>query len=271
MTDQLTRARFAKRRSHRSKYTNERARAAGSREELKRKHATYARHRDPRLRAELIESHVGLAKRLALPFAGRGEDLDDLVQVARMALMKALERYDPDRGTSFATFATPTIRGELKRHFRDKGWALRVPRRLQELYLSGREAAGDLHQELGRSPTTEEVARRVGEPVEEVGRALQAGRNYWTLSLDAPSDRDRSDSARQVGIEDGGIRQVEARVQVERLLEKLSEKERRVIRLRFFEELTQAEIAAREGASQEAISKTLARVMYRLRRDAAGR
>lgn len=268
-TYQLTHLGSGKSPSHRSGYPYEPPQRSPSSGELKRKHAAYARYRDPRLRAELIESHAGLATRLALPFAGRGEDLDDLVQVARMALMKALDRYDPDRGTSFATFATPTIRGELKRHFRDKGWALRVPRRLQELYLSGREAAGALRHELGRSPTTEEVARSVGEPAEEMARALEAGRNYWTLSLDAPSDHDGSGPAHQVGTEDGGMRQVEARVQLDRLLERLSDQERRVVRLRFFEELTQADIAAREGVSQMAISKTLTRVMYRLRREAA--
>lgn len=240
-----------------------------AREELNSKHAAYARHRDPRLRAELIETHAPLATRLALPFAGRGEELDDLVQVARWALLKALERYDPDRGLSFATFATPTINGELKRHFRDKGWAVRVPRRLQELYLAGREAASVLRQELGRSPTTEEVAIRVGEPVEEVTRAFQAGLNYWALSLDAPPDHNGSGGHLQVGAEEGAMRRIEDRMEVDRLLETLSDQERRVVHLRFFEELTQAEIAAREGVSQVAISKTLARVMHRLRREAA--
>jgi len=239
-----------------------------STQQLSAKHAAYFRHRDPRLGAELIERHAGLATSLALPFAGRGEDLDDLVQVARIGLVKALERYDPERGTTFATFATPTIRGELKRHFRDKAWAVRVPRRLQELYLTSRETSNLLRQELGRPPTMAEVASSLGEPPDEVAAALQAGQSYWALSLDAPLQQDRPEVAVQLDTDDGGMGQVEARIQVTRLLERLTEQERRVVGLRFFEDLTQAEIAARVGVSQMAVSKTLARALRRLR-DAA--
>ncbi len=240
----------------------------GWRPDVAAKHRAYARHRDPGLRRELAEAHIGLACRLAARFAGRGEELDDLIQVARVGLLKALDRFEPRLGNSFATFATPTIVGELKRHFRDRAWPMRVPRSLQELYLAARNAAEALHQDLGRSPTMDEVAASVGASSEDVVEALEAGHNYWTLSLDAPP-RDDEHRPLPVGKDDDGMRRVEDRMELDRLVENLSTRDRRILHLRFVEELSQAEIASREGLSQAAVSKIIARAVHSLRSSAA--
>src|SRR5919109_1408598 len=132
------------------------------RDELKRKFARYAETRDPSLRDELVAAHLGLAEYLARRFANRGEPLDDLVQVASMGLVKAVDRFEPERGLEFSTYATHTVVGELKRHFRDKGWAVRVPRRMQELHLRLSTLVSTLNQDLGRSPTVGEIAQAAG-------------------------------------------------------------------------------------------------------------
>src|SRR5438128_11445445 len=157
---------------------------------LMRTFETFAETRDPTLRDELIEAHLGLAEYLARRFANRGEPLDDLVQVASVGLLKAVDRFDPERGLEFSTYATPTIVGELKRHFRDKGWAVRVPRRIQELHLRLGKVVSTLSQDLGRSPTIAEVAERAGASEEEVLEAMEAGRAYRFASLDAPGGGD---------------------------------------------------------------------------------
>src|SRR3954471_24513046 len=165
-------------------------------EELSRAFQAFADTRDPGVRDQLIEAHLGLAEYLARRFANRGEPLDDLVQVASLGLVKAVERFDPGRGLEFTTFATPTIVGELKRHFRDKGWAVRVPRRVQELHLRMGTVVNTLSQELGRSPTIPEIARRAEVSVDEVLEAMEAGRAYRFSSIDAPAgdDDDRAPS-----------------------------------------------------------------------------
>src|SRR6185369_10809384 len=157
---------------------------------LMRTFETFAETRDPTLRDGLIEAHLGLAEYLARRFANRGEPLDDLVQVASLGLVKAVERFDPTRGLEFSTFATPTIVGELKRHFRDKGWAVRVPRRVQELHLRLSQVIAGLGQDLGRSPTIAEIAREATASEEEVLEAMEAGHAYRTTSLDAPARGD---------------------------------------------------------------------------------
>src|SRR5438132_12730303 len=167
------------------------------REELRRKFDEYHRTADPRLRDELVTAHLGLAEYLARRFANRGEPLDDLVQVASVGLLKAVDRFDPERGLEFSTYATPTIVGELKRHFRDKGWAVRVPRRIQELHLRLAPAVAALGQQLGRSPTIAEIARHAGASEEEVLEAIEAGNAYRTTSLDAPVRGD--DSGQSLG------------------------------------------------------------------------
>src|ERR1700722_3974953 len=158
---------------------------ARPREELREMFSELSRSGDPRLRAELVEAHIGLAHHLARKFVYRGEPYDDLVQVGSLALIKAVDRFDPDRGVEFTTFASKTILGELKRHFRDKGWAIRAPRRLQELYLQLNHSVASLSQELGRSPTIAELAADTGAPEEHVLEALEAGRSYRSTSLDS--------------------------------------------------------------------------------------
>src|SRR5688500_14295917 len=154
---------------------------------LEEKHREFSVSRDPRLRDELVEAHLGLARQVARRFANRGEALDDLTQVATMALLKALDRYDPDRGVKFSTYATSSMTGELKRHFRDHAWAIRVPRSIQELHLATNEAVETLRQRLGRSPNIPEIAEYLGHPEDEVLLAIEAGRAYRIHSLDAPA------------------------------------------------------------------------------------
>src|SRR5437660_1656423 len=181
------------------------------REELRRKFDEYHRTADPRLRDELVTAHLGLAEYLARRFANRGEPLDDLVQVASVGLLKAVDRFDPERGLEFSTYATPTIVGELKRHFRDKGWAVRVPRRVQELHLRLGGVLNTLSQDLGRSPTIAEIAERAEVSEEDVLEALEAGHAYRFTSLDAPAAGDEENQAlsEQLGTEDERMEEIE--------------------------------------------------------------
>src|SRR5882724_5629913 len=158
---------------------------ATDRQELRDRLEEYARTGDKVLRDEIVGSQVGLAEYLARRFKNRGEPIEDLIQVALLGLLKAVERFDPSRGLEFSTFATPTIVGELKRHFRDKGWAVRVPRRVQELHLRLGKVVSSLSQDQGRSPTIGEIAERAGASEEEVLEAMEAGRAYRFASLDA--------------------------------------------------------------------------------------
>jgi RNA polymerase sigma-B factor len=241
------------------------------RAELRQKFADYAATRDAVLRDELIAAHLGLAEYLARRFANRGEPLDDLIQVASVGLLKAVDRFDPDRGLEFSTYATPTIVGELKRHFRDKGWAVRVPRRVQELHLRLAKVVNTLGQELGRSPTITEIARYAEVSEEEVLEAIEAGHAYRFASLDAPTgggDEDASTLASQLGEEDPSMEDIEHRVALSPLLAKLPPRERTILHLRFFEGMTQSEIASRLGISQMHVSRLLARSLAQLREQA---
>jgi RNA polymerase sigma-B factor len=231
---------------------------------LEEKHREFSVHRDPRLRAELVEAHVGLARQVARRFANRGEALDDLIQVAMMALLKALDRFDPDRGVKFSTYATSSMTGELKRHFRDHAWAIRVPRSLQELHLETNEALETLRQQLGRSPTIAEIAAYVGEPEEEVLLAIEAGRAYRVHSLDAPTPgEDRG--GMEIGEEDPDFEGADGRHDLSPLLAQLPKRERTILHLRFTEGLTQSEIADRVGLSQMHVSRLLSRSLAELR------
>lgn len=228
----------------------------------------YRRTRDRTLRNELIEEHRGLAQQLARQFQGRGENLDDLQQVAVLGLLKAVERFEPERGLAFTTFATPTIVGELKRHFRDTTWSVRVPRRLQEHVLAVSNVIGPLSQELGRPPRVEEVAVATGLSEESVLEAMEANRAYTASSIDAPTSEREEEApvlAARLGADDPGHLDVEHRVLVEALLEELPERERRIVRLRFWDGWTQSEIAASVGISQMHVSRLLARTLERLR------
>jgi RNA polymerase sigma-B factor len=234
------------------------------RQELREQFATYAVTREPALRDELVSAYLGLAEYLARRFANRGEPLDDLVQVASLGLLKALDRFDPDRGVEFSTYATHTIVGELKRHFRDKGWSIRAPRRMQELYLRLGKVVASMGQELGRSPTIAELAMEVKVSEEEVLEALEAGQAYRTASLDVATEEGES-LATRLGGEDPSLEDAERRATLSPLLAQLLPRERLILQLRFFDGLTQSEIANRLQISQMHVSRLLARSLAQLR------
>jgi RNA polymerase sigma-B factor len=242
---------------------------ADERNDLRRQFREYARTHDPGLRETLVTAHMGLAEYLARRFTNRGEPLDDLIQVASLGLLKAVDRFDPDRGLEFSTYATPTIVGELKRHFRDKGWAVRVPRRVQELHLRLGSVVSTLSQELGRSPTIGEIAQAASVSEEDVLEAIEAGHAYRFTSLDAPSGADEEGTlANQLGTEDQGLIDSEHRVALSPLIARFPPRERTILHLRFFEGLTQSEIAGRLGISQMHVSRLLARSLAQLRASA---
>ena len=239
------------------------------RDELRRKFHEYSESRDQALRDDLVTAHMGLAEYLARRFTNRGEPLDDLIQVAALGLLKAVDRFDPERGLEFSTYATPTIVGELKRHFRDKGWAVRVPRRVQELHLRLGSGVGILSQELGRSPTIGEIAQSAAVSEEEVLEAIEAGHAYRFTSLDAPAGNDEELSlSSELGAEDQGLIDSEHRVALSPLIAQFPPRERMILHLRFFEGMTQSEIASRLGISQMHVSRLLARALTQLRSQA---
>jgi RNA polymerase sigma-B factor len=217
-------------------------------------------------RETLLVRHRPLAIYLARRFQGRGESLEDLQQVATLALLKAIDRVDPGRDVKFSTFATITIIGELKRHLRDRGWAVRVPRPIQELAVRVTRVMGTLTQELGRSPTVHEIAAHVGSTEEDVVEAIDASRAYTADSLDAPAGAEEGTSARErLGNEDDRFESLESWHTVAPLIQRLPERERRILYLRFFEEMTQSEIAQELGISQMHVSRLLARTLSLLR------
>jgi RNA polymerase sigma-B factor len=220
-----------------------------------------------RIRATLVELHLPLVEYLARRFRNRGEWLDDLTQVATIGLIKSIDRFDLERGVEFSTYATPTIVGEIKRHFRDKGWAVRVPRRLQELKLSLTKAIGDLAQREGRAPTVSELAAHLQMSEEEVLEGLESANAYSTVSLDAPDsgDEDAPAVADSLGMIDDALEGVEYRESLKPLLERLPPREKRILLLRFFGNMTQSQIAAELGISQMHVSRLLARTLAQLR------
>jgi RNA polymerase sigma-B factor len=241
------------------------------RAELREKFILFTKEHDANTRAELIEAHIGLAEYLARRFNNRGEPLDDLVQVASVGLVKAVDRFDPDRGVEFSTYATHTIVGELKRHFRDKGWAVKAPRRLQELYLRLSKIIGTLSQELGRSPTVEELAKEAEVSPEDVLESLEAGQAYRFASLDAPApgDDDGDSVGARFGKDDPALLDAELRASLSPLLARLPEREQLILHLRFFEGLTQSEIATHLEISQMHVSRLISRSLAQLRSGAA--
>jgi RNA polymerase sigma-B factor len=220
---------------------------------------------DDEVRQELIEAHLGLVEYLARRFAGRGEPLEDLVQVGTIGLVKAVDRFDPGREVEFSTYATPTIVGELKRHFRDKGWAIRVPRRLQELNLQLGDLIGKLSQQLGRSPTVAEMAEAAGTTEEEVLEGLESAHAYSLVSLDAPTGEEDLTLHEQIGTEDDSMELLEYRASLTPLLDELPQREQRMLYLRFFKGMTQSEIAQKLGISQMHVSRLLAKTLATLR------
>jgi RNA polymerase sigma-B factor len=226
----------------------------------------FARTRSRRLRNELVERHMGLAAHVARRFGRRGPSDDDLRQVAFLALVKAVDRFEPERNVAFSTFAGRTIEGEIKRHFRDHTWTLRVPRSAKEIHLQLRRATDSLAQQHGRSPTVPELAEHLGVDVDEVVEGIAAGSAYATASLDAPAGPD-GDGSRQLGGDDAGFGHVVDATMVAELMEGLPEREREIVRLRFYEELSQSEIAERIGISQMHVSRLLRRSFEQMRRN----
>jgi RNA polymerase sigma-B factor len=235
-----------------------------ARQQLRHKFVEFAGNRDKKLRAELIEAHVGLAEHLARRFVHRGEPYDDLVQVSSLGLVKAVDRFDPERGVEFTTYATKTILGELKRHFRDKGWSIRAPRRIQELYLELGQAVDSLSQNLGRSPTIKELARETGATEEDVIEAMEAGHSYRSMSLDNAGPDDEGIGSR-LGVETNDFADAEWRAILRPHLEALPARDRTILRLRFVDGLTQSEIANRVGISQMHVSRLIGRSLETLR------
>jgi RNA polymerase sigma-B factor len=222
---------------------------------------------DPVDREMLVERFLPLARSLATRYAARGEPFDDIFQVASLALVKAIDRYDPSRGGAFSSYAVPTIVGEIKRHFRDRTWAVRVPRDLQEQALKVDKAAGKLEGDLHRKPTVPELAEALGLSDEEVLEALQATRAYRFTSLDAPrdeEDEDRATLGTTIGADDEQFERAELRATLRSLAVVLTSRERLVLRLRYEEDLTQREIGEEIGISQMQISRIIRQALDKL-------
>jgi RNA polymerase sigma-B factor len=213
-----------------------------------------------------VERCLPLADHIARRFDGRGEARDDLIQVARVGLVNAVIRYDVDTGSDFVSFAVPTIMGEVRRHFRDNSWSLKVPRRLKELHLSLGAATSELSQKLGRAPTASELATELEMDRQEVVEGLVAGSSYNTLSIDSGGGDEKAPAiVDTLGDLDLSLVQIENREALRPLLAALPERERTVLLLRFFESLTQTQIAERVGISQMHVSRLLAKSLARLR------
>lgn len=226
----------------------------------------YHRDGDERAREEVLLELMPLVRALASRYAGRGEALEDLVQVGSIGLIKAVDRFDVDRGVDISSYAVPTIVGEIRRHFRDKAWAMHVPRRLKELSVRLSRVLDELTNELGRSPTIAELAAAVGEEEEDVVDALDSTNAYSTRSLQAPFEDGGDDFlADKLGTEDTGYDEVEDGALVEAGLAALDERERQIVELRFFEEMTQSQIAAEIGISQMHVSRLLRRALATMR------
>ena len=229
----------------------------------------YNRTRDPKVREQLILAHMNLVRYLARKFANRGEPVEDLIQVGMIGLINAIDRFDTSRGIRFATYATPTIIGEIRRHFRDRGWAVKVPRRLQELNLAANKAIDALTQELNRAPKIAEIAARLEVSEQEALEAIELGDLYELPSLDTDlgedSDGSRGVLADYVGKMDQEMERFERRARLAEALRSLPPRERRILELRFFENLSQTEVAHRMKISQMHVSRLQHRALARLR------
>lgn len=219
------------------------------------------------LRARLVSLHLPLVEHVARRFHNRGEPHDDLVQVGAIGLLKAIDRFDCTRGVEFSTYATPTVMGEIKRHFRDRGWSIRVPRRLQELRYSLATVTADLTQALGRTPTVPEIAEQLEVSEDEVREGIESSGAYCTLSLDAPDTHgeDGKAMAETLGTPDTELERVDYRESLRPLLATLDPRDRRILNLRFFHQMTQSQIAREIGLSQMHVSRLLSRTLHQLR------
>lgn len=227
----------------------------------------YKEEGDVEAREKLVMSHMNLVRFLANKFKNRGEPLDDLIQVGYLGLLKAIDRFDPSRGLEFATYATPTIMGEIKRHFRDKGWSVRVPRRLQELSAKVNQATDVLTTELQRSPKIEEIAEYLDASVDEVLEAMESSSAYSSVPLEGTGNNDNDDAPSvldRYATEDSALNFTDDRLIIEEALKGFSPREREVIDLRFLQGMTQIEIAEQLGISQVQVSRLLRRTLKKI-------
>ena len=227
----------------------------------------YKEKGDEEARDQLIVSHLNLVRFLASKFKNRGEPLDDLVQVGTIGLIKAIDRFDPDRGLEFTTYATPTILGEIKRHFRDKGWSIRVPRRLQELSAKVNQATDELTVELQRSPSVEEIAAKLGVGAEEILEAMESSGAYTSVSLEAGGSSEDDEAPAlidRLGSVDEDLGASDDRMVIDDAISDFSPREQEIVRMRFIDGLTQVEIAKRLGVSQVQVSRLLRRTLRKI-------
>jgi RNA polymerase sigma-B factor len=229
----------------------------------------YNKTRDPGARDKLVLMHQNLVRFLAGKFANRGEPLEDLVQVGTIGLINAVDRFDPERGTKFSTYATPTIVGEIRRYFRDKAWSLKVPRRLQELNLAANKAAERLSQELGRPPSVQDIAHELGASEEETLEAIELGNAYDTISLDTKLSHEGESTpltlAEFVGEVDEDLQNIETYGDLNQAMEHLEPRERAIISYRFFKDMSQTEVARRLNISQMHVSRLQQKALKRLK------
>ncbi len=243
-------------------------RGTAEREDSEELFREFARTRDPRLRKQLIDSNQRLVRYLASKFANRGEPLEDLIAVGNIGLIKAVDRYDPSRGSKFCTFATPTIVGEIRRYFRDRAWGLKVPRRLQELNQQVSKASEELSHELGREPTIEEIAERLEVPVQDVLDGVAVASAYSPVSVDAPSSEGDTAGMRpsdSLGAHDELLEKLELYDDLTRAMQSLGERERAVLLYRYFLDMSQTEVAKRLNISQMHVSRLQNKALRKLR------
>ena len=226
----------------------------------------YKENGDLEARDQLIVNHSNLVHYVANKYANRGQDIDDLVQVGQVGLIKAVDGFDPSRGLEFTTYATPTIMGEIKRYFRDKGWSVRVPRRLQDLSIKVNAATEELTREFQRSPSVKEIAEYLGASVDDVLEAMESSSAYSSVSFDAPEDDDDKTPSlsSRYGEEDKGLVNADDRLDLSDVLRECAPREREILQMRFEENLTQSEIASRLGVSQVQVSRLLRRTLQKL-------
>ncbi len=242
-------------------------RAAWDKDRTRELFCRYKQQGDAEARDQLIVNHLNLVRFLASKFKNRGESLEDLVQVGTIGLIKAIDRFDPERGLEFTTYATPTIMGEIKRHFRDKGWSVRVPRRLQELSSKVNQATDELTNQLQRSPSVEEIAEFVGTSVDEVLEAMESSSAYSSVPLEGGGSSEDEESPSVIdhyATEDADLAASDDRIVLEEAIQDFSPRERDVIHMRFVDGLTQVEIAEKLGVSQVQVSRLLRRTLRRI-------
>jgi RNA polymerase sigma-B factor len=241
------------------------------RDEVRRLLREYRTTRDPVVRERLVELNSDLVRFIARRFANRGEPLEDIEQVGFLGLIHAIERFDPSLENEFSTFATPTIMGEIRRHFRDRSWAVRVPRRLQENYLRVVRAQDQLQSELGRQPSISEIGQRLDLDPDDVLAALEVSPAQHTLSLDQPAGTgdpgDTIELGDRLGQEDENLERVELKAMLEQAMAHLTPRERQIMVLRFFDQLPQTEVAKRLGISQMHVSRLQRAALEHMRRE----